>query len=290
MDASNRYDTAAKSNGSTTSRIPANSRWTPTAPQIDFLEGLYNQGLRTPTPDQIQQIASMLCTYGYIEGKNVFYWFQNHKARQRQKEKQDIAFMHHLHNPNPNPHHPFLRKSSLPPPSPHGVLRVHPAAPLVPSPSPGYCGGTSYSTSQVDLGLPRRPQEFRVVPAASGVLSSSADKISWRTMTASAAAYADHQRYRIVPDNDGATNYDYDNDQETLPLFPLHPTGGLLARSTTSSSSGGYDYNNVCSSPSYSSCDTVVEDGGQADAVSGRRCFDFFSLGQGRLCPGTQRY
>jgi Homeodomain len=29
----------------------------------------------------------MLRQYGKIEGKNVFYWFQNHKARDRQKKR-----------------------------------------------------------------------------------------------------------------------------------------------------------------------------------------------------------
>ncbi|EAZ14102.1 hypothetical protein OsJ_04026 [Oryza sativa Japonica Group] len=66
----------------------ANARWTPTKEQIAVLEGLYRQGLRTPTAEQIQQITARLREHGHIEGKNVFYWFQNHKARQRQKQKQ----------------------------------------------------------------------------------------------------------------------------------------------------------------------------------------------------------
>lgn len=75
------------------------SRWNPTREQIDILEELYRQGVRTPTADQIQQITSRLKAYGHIEGKNVFYWFQNHKARQRQKQKQESMvylspFMH----------------------------------------------------------------------------------------------------------------------------------------------------------------------------------------------------
>ncbi|KAG4955614.1 hypothetical protein AAZX31_15G038500 [Glycine max] len=64
------------------------SRWSPTKEQIDMLENFYKQGIRTPSTEQIQQITSRLRAYGYIEGKNVFYWFQNHKARQRQKLKQ----------------------------------------------------------------------------------------------------------------------------------------------------------------------------------------------------------
>ncbi|RVW57023.1 WUSCHEL-related homeobox 2 [Vitis vinifera] len=68
---------------------PASSRWNPTKEQISMLESLYMQGIRTPSAEQIQQITGRLKAYGHIEGKNVFYWFQNHKARQRQKQKQE---------------------------------------------------------------------------------------------------------------------------------------------------------------------------------------------------------
>lgn len=63
------------------------SRWSPTPAQLLFLEELYRQGTKTPTAEQIQQIASQLRRFGKIEGKNVFYWFQNHKARERQKRR-----------------------------------------------------------------------------------------------------------------------------------------------------------------------------------------------------------
>lgn len=63
------------------------SRWSPTPLQILVLEELYRQGMKTPSAEQIQQIASQLRRFGRIEGKNVFYWFQNHKARERQKRR-----------------------------------------------------------------------------------------------------------------------------------------------------------------------------------------------------------
>ncbi|MFS8033985.1 putative transcription factor homeobox-WOX family [Helianthus anomalus] len=64
------------------------TRWTPTSDQIRILKELYyNNGIRSPTADQIQRIAARLRHYGKIEGKNVFYWFQNHKARERQKKR-----------------------------------------------------------------------------------------------------------------------------------------------------------------------------------------------------------
>lgn len=65
------------------------SRWSPTKEQINVLEDLYRGGLQTPSTDQIQQIASNLRAYGHIEGKNVFYWFQNRKARLRQRQRQE---------------------------------------------------------------------------------------------------------------------------------------------------------------------------------------------------------
>lgn len=68
---------------------PGSSRWNPTKEQINMLENLYMQGMRTPSAEQIQQITISLRAFGHIEGKNVFYWFQNHKARQRQKQKQE---------------------------------------------------------------------------------------------------------------------------------------------------------------------------------------------------------
>ncbi|KAK9734834.1 hypothetical protein RND81_04G166200 [Saponaria officinalis] len=65
-------------------------RWNPTKEQIELLESIYNnEGVRTPSADQIQEITTRLRVYGHIEGKNVFYWFQNHKARQRQKQRQE---------------------------------------------------------------------------------------------------------------------------------------------------------------------------------------------------------
>ncbi|KAI3835168.1 hypothetical protein MKW92_005651 [Papaver armeniacum] len=63
------------------------TRWNPTQEQIGILEMLYKGGMRTPNAQQIEQITDQLSKYGKIEGKNVFYWFQNHKARERQKQK-----------------------------------------------------------------------------------------------------------------------------------------------------------------------------------------------------------
>ncbi|KAL8153549.1 hypothetical protein V2J09_011309 [Rumex salicifolius] len=68
----------------------SSSRWNPTAEQLRTLEDLYRRGTRTPSTDQIQRITAQLRRFGKIEGKNVFYWFQNHKARERQKRRRDL--------------------------------------------------------------------------------------------------------------------------------------------------------------------------------------------------------
>ena len=68
---------------------PGGTRWNPTQEQIGILEMLYTSGMRTPNAQQIEHITTQLGKYGKIEGKNVFYWFQNHKARDRQKQKRN---------------------------------------------------------------------------------------------------------------------------------------------------------------------------------------------------------
>ncbi|CAI0411022.1 unnamed protein product [Linum tenue] len=74
-------------------------RWNPTAEQVKVLTELFRSGLRTPSTDQIQKISSQLSFYGKIESKNVFYWFQNHKARERQKRRRvNLDFSEMSHN------------------------------------------------------------------------------------------------------------------------------------------------------------------------------------------------
>ncbi|KAK8961583.1 WUSCHEL-related homeobox 3A [Platanthera guangdongensis] len=71
-------------------QVPS-TRWCPTPEQLMILEEMYRTGVRTPNASQIQQITSHLSYYGKIEGKNVFYWFQNHKARERQKLRRRLS-------------------------------------------------------------------------------------------------------------------------------------------------------------------------------------------------------
>ncbi|XP_057798933.1 WUSCHEL-related homeobox 2-like isoform X1 [Salvia miltiorrhiza] len=172
---------------------PANggSRWNPTKEQINMLESLYRQGLRTPTADQIQHITARLRDYGHIEGKNVFYWFQNHKARQRQKQKQEtFAFYNRfLHSPPP----------LFPPPPPfHNVIC-----------SPCYIPPPKKVQLPTALGSVKR---CRTIP-------QSIDS-SHLTLT---------QRYNTTESREHLNSSSH--DQETLDLFPIHPTGILQSTS-----------------------------------------------------------
>ncbi|XP_074558216.1 uncharacterized protein LOC141814160 [Curcuma longa] len=72
------------------------TRWCPTAEQLMILEAMYRNGIRTPSAPQIQQITAYLSLYGKIEGKNVFYWFQNHKAREREKLHRRLGRQHQV--------------------------------------------------------------------------------------------------------------------------------------------------------------------------------------------------
>lgn len=123
----------------------ASTRWCPTPEQVMILEEMYRGGVRTPNASQIQQITAHLSLYGKIEGKNVFYWFQNHKARDRQKlrkkllgkqlqhQQQQLMFSHHVFPPFDHQH--FLHNP------PHNNLLHHlhfdqpPPPPLPPLPS-----------------------------------------------------------------------------------------------------------------------------------------------------------
>ena len=95
------------------------SRWNPTKEQIEMLEKMYsNEGVRTPSAEQIQQITARLRVYGHIEGKNVFYWFQNHKARQRQKQRHE-RLLAAVAITNSSPNHHFSNNTFLTPTSHH---------------------------------------------------------------------------------------------------------------------------------------------------------------------------
>lgn len=72
----------------------ASTRWYPTPEQLTILRTMYRGGVRSLSGSQIQQMAAYLSLYGRIEAKNVFYWFQNRKARDRQKLRRRLTKQH----------------------------------------------------------------------------------------------------------------------------------------------------------------------------------------------------
>lgn len=74
-------------------------RWSPTPEQLMVLQELYRRGLRNPNAFQVRTITSHLSLYGKIETKNVFYWFQNHKARDRQRLRKTLRQQLRYHRP-----------------------------------------------------------------------------------------------------------------------------------------------------------------------------------------------
>jgi hypothetical protein len=80
-----------------------------------ILEEMYRSGVRTPNAAEIQQITAHLAYYGRIEGKNVFYWFQNHKARERQRLRRRLCARHQQQPSSPAappPHPPPFNTSA----------------------------------------------------------------------------------------------------------------------------------------------------------------------------------
>ncbi|XP_052187337.1 WUSCHEL-related homeobox 2-like [Diospyros lotus] len=185
------------------SGAPASSRWNPTKEQISMLESFYKEGIRTPNAEQIEQITSRLQAYGQIEGKNVFYWFQNHKARQRQKQKQEgiACFGRYLHH-QPSPLFP------PPPPPPPNVVC-----------SPYYLPqseATGFYSQYPKLLPPDRSMEMR--------------NTCWDHLGNIILNHHHHQKSQSneqVEDN---------GEQKTLDLFPLQPTGILQANKCAANS------------------------------------------------------
>nr|XP_043622901.1 WUSCHEL-related homeobox 2-like [Erigeron canadensis] len=222
---------------------PLACRWNPTKEQIDMLENYYAQGLRTPTAAQIQEITTRLQTYGHIEGKNVFYWFQNHKARLRQKEKQDHLslfrqYNHHhhhlLHRPQPAFMHLPPRQNVMYEPCymPQNNLGFCAQYPQVVSPT------TSSTSNGIKRRSPRTPKPPRPMNNnVSGLIIMSTNQPK---TTANYANTRNSINTNYIDQGDninnnivGSKNYIINHHQETLDLFPVHPTGILQERAET---------------------------------------------------------
>ncbi|CAI9287913.1 unnamed protein product [Lactuca saligna] len=92
----------------TSSSGGGSSRWYPTPDQLMLLQRMYRGGLKTPSAAQVQQITERLSSFGHIQGKNVFYWFQNRKARERQKLRKKFMNLFQQHHLYPAHHQPGL--------------------------------------------------------------------------------------------------------------------------------------------------------------------------------------
>ncbi|KAL6341657.1 hypothetical protein AAG906_032778 [Vitis piasezkii] len=219
---------------------PASSRWNPTKEQISMLESLYMQGIRTPSAEQIQQITGRLKAYGHIEGKNVFYWFQNHKARQRQKQKQEnMAYVNR-----------YLHKTS----------------PLFPSPCPNVVCGPYY-VPQSDLGF--YPQYPKVL-LPGGIRRRPRTERAEKTKTHGGGGAGYEMMMQAGDNNEGLINSSsIDCNQETLALFPLHPTGDLQRFSHAETSA---ENSTTLSTSSETASTPGIEDGSCDQPF-----FDFFS-------------
>ncbi|KAF7070916.1 hypothetical protein CFC21_076351 [Triticum aestivum] len=232
----------------------ANARWTPTKEQVGVLEGLYRQGLRTPTAEQIQQVTARLQKHGPIEGKNVFYWFQNHKARQRQRQKQQ-AFDYFskqfrrpqplpvLHRPAAHPSLPPIPLHAPPPPPSHVSSATTPDPPAPPAcnrqamygQQPSYVTAAAavaatQAAANASYYMQTQAQAPMLHPRVEAVAHDKAQTQAQATMYHQAAApnSAGTQQPRALQLPPAAGTHGppaaRSRRPETLNLFPLHPT------------------------------------------------------------------
>ncbi|RLN23520.1 WUSCHEL-related homeobox 5 [Panicum miliaceum] len=281
----------------------ANSRWNPTKEQVAVLEGLYEHGLRTPSAEQIKQITARLREHGHIEGKNVFYWFQNHKARQRQKQKQDsfAYFTRLLRRPPPLP----VLVRSPGPPYPHARLPV-PAAPamaMAPPPAAAACNTSNGGThvmyrAPFYMPAPQAPAAnaayYHTVQEQQQMLLHHQQQ-QWPVMYPRMAVARDKMIPAAAPQqpasHPGGTASsaplhvvhlpaaDAGPSRETLQLFPLQPTFLLPDKGRASAAAAGTSASTASASFSWESESPGSPDSnGEAPAVP---FYDFFGLQSG---------
>ncbi|XWS45543.1 hypothetical protein CRYUN_Cryun15aG0145500 [Craigia yunnanensis] len=205
----------------------SSTRWTPTTDQIRILKDLYyNNGVRSPSADQIQRISTRLRQYGKIEGKNVFYWFQNHKARERQKKRftsTDVPMQRptvanggwkaddSFHNNK----YPNISSGYAPSPSSTGVLTV------------GQRGNNSYGSMTMEKSF--RDCSISACGSSTGASESLGHNFGWVGIDpAYSSSYAFFDKKKFI---DGILEEEQEDEEdeavvaphiETLPLFPIH--------------------------------------------------------------------
>ncbi|KNA08025.1 hypothetical protein SOVF_166320 [Spinacia oleracea] len=211
----------------------SSTRWTPTSEQITLLKELYYiNGVRSPTADQIQTICARLIRYGKIEGKNVFYWFQNHKARERQKKRL-----------TPNSGSPTTTTSTLPttitatstttiPQFHNNFVNNVTLQPTINNPvagipcsssSAGHANAISGDGQFVEsfgYGGVTMQNTFRECSISGGeVINGRYDVRQWNAVETNYSKLLDKIS---TLDEYPYTDQDHNNEIETLPLFPMH--------------------------------------------------------------------
>ncbi|KAK5775046.1 protein WUSCHEL [Gossypium arboreum] len=200
----------------------SSARWTPTTDQIRILKDLYNNnGVRSPSTDQIQRISARLRQYGKIEGKNVFYWFQNHKARERQKKRFTTTTNHQVPMQSPttaaNNKYPNISPGYSPTSlSSTGALTV------------GQIGNYGYGSITME-------KSFRLsadcsISACGGStsvgesLSHNFGWVGFDPTYSSSYTFFEHKKFmeERQKDEDDAEEEAAAPQIETLPLFPMH--------------------------------------------------------------------
>ncbi|CAI0424680.1 unnamed protein product [Linum tenue] len=194
-------DNNNKHSATATSQHPGGTRWNPTQEQIGILEMLYRGGMRTPNAQQIEQITSQLGRYGKIEGKNVFYWFQNHKARERQKQKRtSLGLLSHS---------PRSASTAL------DIRLAGAEMTMSPSPCKRKCRSWGIQPSEV---ADRQCNNYYYQRESSGGSSNSGS---------SGGGEEDDEKVTAVEEAGGG------GGDRTLELFPLHPEGRGLSPSSS---------------------------------------------------------
>ncbi|KAL2497637.1 Protein WUSCHEL [Abeliophyllum distichum] len=225
----------------------SSTRWTPTTEQIRILKDLYyNNGVRSPTAEQIQRISAKLRQYGKIEGKNVFYWFQNHKARERQKKRfttptadapmqiSPAAGVWKYHQDHPFPNNitasGFPSSSSSSP----GVLNVGPV------------GNHGYGSMAMEKSF----RDCSISPSGDGNGSGMGKKFVWVGVDPYSSGGGYHPFIEKRKYVDYETLEDEQEEEqapeiETLPLFPMqteHTTATANFKQDTTNLYNGWQY------------------------------------------------
>ncbi|XP_033134446.1 WUSCHEL-related homeobox 6 [Brassica rapa] len=189
------------------------SRWNPTPEQTMVLEEVYSSGTRTPTTQQIQEIASKLQKYGRIEGKNVFYWFQNHKSRERLKrrrgDQQGVTTISNVHEETLRKDNVIVDTANKDSSSGNYIYRTLFAV-------------LSHQKNSIDDGkreeYKRGLEEEKETTSQNQIHPSNTSDFNYHLITASKPSQEEEQQYKL---NDDEEEEEETRKSRTLDLFPV---------------------------------------------------------------------